>query len=99
MEKAFSPHNFDPLLYYVKELAGDWGVCVILGMSFQKKVSLFHFLQNGPKSWISHGASPYRMEKAFSPGQYDPLGYYLKELAGDWSVFVILGKSFQKKLS
>jgi hypothetical protein len=45
MEKAFSPGKFDPLGHYLKELAGDWSVCVVLGKSFQKKVSLFHFLQ------------------------------------------------------
>ena len=48
MEKAFSPGKFDLLGHYLKELAGDCNVCVILGKSsFQKKVSLFRFLQNG----------------------------------------------------
>jgi hypothetical protein len=47
MEKAFSPGKFDPFGHYLTELAGDWSVCVILGKSFQKKVSLFPFLQNG----------------------------------------------------
>jgi hypothetical protein len=45
-------------------------------------VSLFHFLLNGKKCWISHGASPNCMEKAFSPGMFGPLGHHLKELAG-----------------
>ena len=49
MEKAFNLGKFDPLGHYLKELAGDWSVCVILGKSFQKKVSLFLFLQNGKK--------------------------------------------------
>jgi hypothetical protein len=99
MEKAFSPDKFDPFGHYLTELAGDWSVCVILGKSFQKKVSLFPFLQNGQKCWISYGASLYPMEKAFSPSKLDPLGHYLSQLAGDWSVCVVLVKSFQKKVS
>jgi len=43
VKKAFSPGKFVPLGHYLKELAGDWSVCVVLGKSFQKKVSLFHF--------------------------------------------------------
>jgi hypothetical protein len=49
MEKAFCPGLFEPFGHYLKELAGEWSVCVVLGKSFQKKVSLFHFLQNGKK--------------------------------------------------
>jgi hypothetical protein len=99
MEKAFSPSKLDPLGQYLLELAGDWSVCVVLGKSFKKKVSLFHFLQNGQKCWISHSASPNGVKKACSPGKLDPLGHYLEELDGYWSVYVVLVKSFQKKVS
>jgi hypothetical protein len=57
MEKAFSPSKLDPLRYYLKELAGDWSVCVVLVKFFQKKVSLFHFLQD-------EGRSPDRKKSA-----------------------------------
>jgi hypothetical protein len=39
----------DPLGHYLEELDGYWSVYVVLVKSFQKKVSLFHFLQNGQK--------------------------------------------------